>query len=802
MIRLLLNDIRFAVRMMRRSPGFTVTVVLTIAVAIAANATIFTVVNAVMIKPLPFPHADRIVQVAEKNDKLNLPRFGSSVLNFVAWREQAHSFQDLAGVGFANFTLTGSGEPEQFPGDLISPSFIRVLGVAPLAGRAFTADEELPGAPRVAMVSEGFWRRRFGADPSLVGRSITLNGESTLVVGIAPATMNLIYQPEVYTPLRIDPGKEVRLNHVIVTFGRLKPGVTVSQAQAEMNAISLRVDQQYPEIRDWGVSVVTLLDTFLSPELKTGLLMLLIAVGLVLLVACANIANLLLSRAAAREKEMAVRTAIGASRFELLRQVLVESTALSITGGAAGLIGALFAVRLFARVLPPGLLPSHHLAIDSNVLWFAFGLTIATGLVFGMIPAIRNASIDPEKVLRQSGRSSTSRLSGRFRDGIVAGELALATVLLIGAGLLVESLARLQTAALGFDSNGIITFQLALPPARYPVGGKATVFYRSLIEALQSIPGARGAAASSGLPFGNGNYTTHPVFTTDGSTLPPDTKVPIDWRIVTPGYFKMMHIPLLAGRDFTGADGPDGPKVLIVSKATAKKFWGSDNPLGKTLRRSADPHTPFTVIGLVDDVHDSDLGMESPSLYYSAGSRVAPLMDVAVRSAGRPEELAPAIRQKVHELDADLALAHMLTLDEWVSTNVAQPKFNALLLAGFAVVALLLAAIGIYGVLSYSVNQRTREIGVRMALGAERSDVLRLIVREGMKVALIGVAIGLVAALALGRFLSSLVFGVTVRDPATFAVVAVVLSAVAFAACVIPARRAARVDPIVALRDE
>ena len=379
MMLALRKDIRFAFRMMLRAPGFTTTVVLTIAIAIAANATIFTVVNAVMIKPLPFPQPDRILQIAEKNDKLNLPTFGSSVLNYVSWREQAHSFQDMAGVGFANFTLTSQGDPEQLTGNLISPSFMRVLGVEPFYGRAFTADDELPGVSPVAIVAEGLWRRRFGADPSLVGRTITINGQSTLVVGIAPAAMNRIFQAEIYTPLKIDPAKEIRLNHVIITFGRLKPGVTVNQAQAELDAISIAMGKQYPEIRDWGVHVITLFDTFVSPELKTGLLVLLGAVGLVLLIACANIANLLLARASTREKEMAIRTAIGATRAELILQLLIESSVLSITGGVLGLLGALLAVRVIDREIPQGTLPVLHLSVDANVLWFAFGLTILTG---------------------------------------------------------------------------------------------------------------------------------------------------------------------------------------------------------------------------------------------------------------------------------------------------------------------------------------------------------------------------------------------------------------------------------------
>jgi putative ABC transport system permease protein len=796
------KDARFALRTMRRAPGFTATVVLTIAIAIAANATIFTVVNAVMIRPLPFAEPARIVQVAEKNDKLNLSQFGASVLNFIDWRAQSHAFEEMGGVGFNNFTLTGAGEPEQYAGNLISPSLMSVLGLKPVAGRGFLAGDELPNGPQVAMIGEGLWRRRFGADPKLVGRTVTLNGESTLVVGIAPAAVNLLGQGDLYTPLRIDPKNEIRLNHVIIVFGRLKPGVTLGQAQAEMDAISLHMGREHPEIRDWGIQLVTMFDTFVSPDLKTGLLVLLVAVGLVLLIACANIANLLLARAATREKEMALRTAIGATRWSLVRQALVESVVLSMAGGTAGLAGGVAAVRLMSRLLPQNLLPIPDMPVDSTVLWFAFGLTVATGLIFGIAPALRNANVAPDEVLKQSGRGASGGIKGRLRDGLVASELALATVLLIGAGLLVESLMKLQSVALGFDSRGLITFQLAPPPAKYPTADKAPLFYRSLLESLRSIPGARGAAATSALPFDNLGHPKHPMFTTDPSVLPTGTKVPIDWAVVSPGYFRLMRIPQLAGRDFTDADGPGAAKVIVVSRSTARKFFGDENPIGKTLRPSAKPELAFTIVGVVDDIRDTALENMSPELYYSLAQRVQSQMGVAVRTDGKPEALMPAIRQKLFELDPELALANARTMDDWISDTAAQPRFNSFLLATFAVVALLMAAIGIYGVLAYSVSQRTREIGVRMALGAERGSVVRLIVGQGMRVALTGVAIGLAGGFALGRFLSSLVFGVTVHDPLTFGAVALMLSAVALAACALPARRASRVDPMVALRYE
>jgi putative ABC transport system permease protein len=798
----MLTDFRYALRLMRRTPLFTLTVVLTVALAIAANTAIFSVVNTVLVRPLPYADPGRLVQVAEKNDKLNLPSFGASVLNFLSWREQAHSFDGLAALGFGTFTLSGSGEPEQLSGNLISPALTRVLGVRPILGREFNADEEKPGSPAVAMIGEGLWKRRFASDPSLVGRSILLDGAPTTVVGIAPASLNLISGADVYRPLVIDPPKEIRLNHVIIVFGRLKHGVSLEQAQAEMDAVSVRVGQQYPEVHDWGIHLITLFDTFVSPQLKTALLVLLAAVWLVLLIACANIANLLLARASVRRREMAVRTAMGASPARLLRQMLVESVVLSGLGGCAGILGAVGAVRLINLALPANLLPVPEVQVDANVLLFAGTLTVLTGLLFGLAPALRTARVDLNDVLKQTGRTGTGGRRGHLIGSLAALEFALATVLLISAGLLIQTLARLEHAHLGFSAQGLTTFQLAPPPAKYPVTTKAPQFYRALLDSLRSIPGVKDAAVSSGIPLGAGNYTTHPMLAAGESILPPGTQVPIDWRIVSPGYFHTMSIPLLRGRDFTDADGPTSTPVVIVSQATARKFWGDADPLGRTLVRSADRKTVFTVIGVVGDVRDTALNQESPALYYSLATRAAGLTDVVVRSDVPSAALLPAIRQKVHELDSELALANVRTMEEWVSTNAAQPRLNAILLGVFASVALLIAALGVYGMLAYSVNQRTREIGLRMALGAQPSSVMRLVIGEGMKVGIVGIAVGLLGALATGRALVSLVYGVPVRDTTTYVGVALVLAAIALAACAIPARRASRVDPLVALRCE
>lgn len=797
-----MNDFQFALRMMRKSPLFTCTVVLTAALAIGANITMFSVVNAVLLRPLPFSDPERVVQVAEKNDKLHLPSFGSSVLNFLSWREQARSFQDIGAIGFANYTLTGSGDPEQLSGNLVSPALMRALGVRPMAGRVFSDPEEKPGVAPVAMLGEGLWKRRFASDPNLVGRVITLNGVATTVVGIAPASLNLISGGEVYTPLTIDPGKEIRLNHVVITFGRLKPGFTMKQAQTEMDAISARMGLQYPEIHDWGIRLITLTDTFVSPQLRAGVLVLLCAVLFVLLIACANIANILLTRALARRTEIGMRRAMGASRGRLVRQMLIESLVLCSTGGVLGLLTAFAATRLLNKMLPAGTLPVPVVEMDARIALFAIVIALATGLLFGIAPAWHGSHADVNDLIKRNGRGIAGGAGRGLRKALASFELALATLLLIGAGLLIRSLANLERVQLGFTSHGLITFQLGPPTSRYPVIGKGPQLYRSLLESLESIPGARGASVSSGIPFGAGNYTTHPMFTTGSSSVSPSTLVPIDWRIVSPGYFKVMNIPLIRGRDFTDADDDKAPHVLIVSQSTAKTFWGSEDPIGRTLRRSADPKTPFTVIGVVGNVRDTALNQESPELYYPMAARVAALMDVVVRTDQAPASLLPSVRQKVAELDPELALANVRAMDEWVANSAAQPRLNTVLLSVFASLALVIASIGIYGVLAYSVSERTGEIGLRMALGASRGNILRLFAGEGVQVTIIGVGLGLVGATVLGRVLSTLIYDVTARDPVTYSVGTIVLSLVALAACVIPPMRAARVLPMVALRHE
>jgi len=716
---LLLTDLRYAARVLRKSPLVTLAILFTVALAIGANTAIFSVVNAVLLRPLPYEQPGRLVWVAERNDSLKLQAFAASVLNYLSWKEQSQTFSRMGALGFATFNLTGQGEPERFTGGTLTASLFPLLALKPILGRSFRDENERPGAEKVVMIGEALWKRRFGSDPSIVGKTLTLNGIATRVVGVAPAALVPLSNGDMWMPLTIEPAKEIRLNHVIIALGRLRPGVTLEQAQGEMDVVAGNIGRQYAEVKDWGIRLVTLNNLFVSPPLRTALVVLLAAVGCVLLIASANVANLLLARAASRQKDVAVRTAIGASRARLLVQLLVESIMLSAIGGVVGTLAAMWSVGAINALLPPNLLPT-AVSVDATVLLFALVLTIVTGLLFGIAPAWHSAKTDLNAVLMQATRASSGVRPG-LRNGLAAAELALATVLLIGS------------------------------------------------------------------------------VTIGQSALPPEAAVPTDWRFVSPGYFKAMSIPLLQGREFVDGDMPStAPLTVIVSQATARRFWGDTDPIGRILHRQGDLKRQYTVVGVVGDVRHSTLTTESPAIYYPSVA-LAQAVDVVVRTDGPPTSVLSAVRQRVHALDASLPISTVRTMDEWLANSAAQPRLNAVLLVIFAGVAMLIAAIGIYSVLAYSVNQRTREIGLRMALGAPRGHVLKMIVREGMTVGTVGVVSGLIAALAISRVLSSLVFGVEVRDPLTYGGVALGLAVIAFIACVIPALKASRVDPIVAL---
>ena len=798
---MLSTHLRFTFRTLRKSPAYALTTILTIGLGVGASTAIFSVVNAVMLRALPFASPERLVWVAEKNDKLRLPWFAASVLNYLSWREGQVSFDQLGAIRQSSYNLTGKGEPEQFTGNEISPSLFRVLGVRPVLGRDFQEDEDQPASQPVAIIGEGLWKRRFGGEPSVIGRNVTLNGAAYTVVGVAPSAPEILSQGDIWTPLVLDRSKERRLNHLIVVVGRLKRGVSIPQAQAEMDIVARRVGEQFPEVRDWGIHLQAIYDYVVAKELRIALLVILGAAILVLITAAANVANLLLSRAVARQKEVAVRIAIGASRTNLLCQLLMESTVLAFAGGAVGVAMGTLAVRSMNASLPPNLLPV-SVTIDGFVLLFAFAVTVSSGILFGLAPAWQAWRTDLHSLLKEAGRSGADVPRSLVRQALIGGELALATLLLIAAGLLLQSLLRLGNARLGFRAEGLLTFEITPQPARYDTVAKRTALYRDLVERLESLPGVSGAAMTTCVPFGNGLQSRTPATPVGRSLLEPSQSIPIDWRSVSPGYFRTMEIPLLRGRQFTDGDTATGPNVMIVSQGLAERVWGSEDPLGRAMRIVGSGKV-YTVIGVVGDARNSALNAEPyPTMYYSTNAVTWPTMDVVLRIAQDPYGGLQGARQRLRELDPDLSMFSVRSMNDWLSRSIAQPRLNAVLVTAFGCLALLMAAIGVYGVLSYLVNQRTREIGLRMALGAQRQRVIGLVIKEGMILALTGIAAGVLSALLVSQVLSSLLYGVAARDASTFAATAITLTLVALAACIAPAVRASRVDPILALRCE
>jgi len=798
----MIDDLRYSWRMLRKSPLTTAAIVLTVALAVGATTAVFSVFNALILRPLPYREPARLVWVAERNDKLNLPTFTTSGLNFRSWQELQAPIESLGAVGYASYNLIGGdGESEQLSGGTLSAGVFPALGIAPLVGRAFSVDEEKIGGAPVAMIGEALWRRRFGADATVVGREITLDGSAHTVVGIAPAALTLISAGDIWTPLVIDPAKEKRLAHTLTAIGRLPSGSSLAQIQSALDAIAARVGQQYPETHDWGIRLVPFPQWIVPDSLRTLIGVLLAAVACVLLIAAANIANLMLARALAREGEVALRTAIGASRARIVRQALVESLLLSLVGGMLGVALAFVALFWAARAMPPNLLPIADIGMDASVLIFALALSVATGLVFGVGPALRVARAHTAPILRGGGRGTTGAAHDWLRKGLLIVELALASALLVVAGLLIRSLDRLEAVDLGFRPGHLLTFQLSLPAARDPKDARPFVFYRDLIPALAGVPGVTGAALSSGVPFGAGTYSATPVRPNGASKFAADEALTVDWRLASPDFFGTFDIPLLRGRTFTDADDAQGPPVMIVSKAMAERFWGTIDVLGHTVHRLGDGKD-LTVVGVVGDISLTALNTQAPTMYYSSASRLWPLMDVIVRTAGEPGNVIADARARVRSLDANLPLANVRTMDEWIANSGAQPRLNASLLAIFAALALVIAALGVYGVLAHSVGQRTGEIGVRMALGAGSATVVGQFLREGLGLAGFGIVLGLLGALASGPVLEGLLFGVTTRDAATYLLVGVALAIISAVACAIPARRAARVDPVVALRGE
>ncbi len=800
----LLKDIRYGIRMLTKKPGFTLVAVITLALGIGANAAIFSVVNAVLLRPLPYKEPGRLMLIRET--KLpQFPEFSVSPGNFLDWKAQNTVFERLVAMNGSSFNLIGTGDPERLRGTLVTDGFFATFGATPQLGRDFLPEEDQPGRNFVVVLSNGFWQRRFGGDPKIVNQTITLNGQSYTVIGVMPASFRYGGRDvDLWTPIAFTAQQaQNHGGHYLQVVGRLKPGVSVEQARTEMVAIAGRLATQYPDANTgWSVKLGPMLE-FAVRDIKPALLVLLAAVAFVLLIACANVANLLLARAAGRQKEIAIRTAMGAGRWRIVRQLLTESVLLSLTGGLVGLLLAKWGMDLLLKLAPQNLPRMSDVSLDGRALGFTAAITLLTGIVFGLVPALQSSKPNLNEVMKDAGRGSTE--GGRrqlIRSSLVVLEVASALVLLVGAGLMIKSFWKLQQVDPGFKPDNALTASVTLPRRKYPEADKQAAFFKQLIENVATLPGVKAVGAGNVIPLSDDDYVLG--FVIDGRPpLPPGSSQSTNYYAVSADYFKAMGIPLLRGRVFTDQDTKDTTRVAVINETMAKKFFPDEDPIGKRIHVTNGPTTFREIVGIVGDVKHYGLDQTTTlQTYEPYMQRPDTYMSLVVRTAGDPTSLSSAIRNEVLKLDKEQPVSTITTLDKLVSTSIAQQKFSMLLLGVFAAVAMLLAAIGIYGVLSYAVTQRTHEIGIRMALGAGRRDVLRLVVGHGMILAGIGVALGLGAAFLLTRLMSTLLFNVNATDPLTFGVIALLLASIALLACWIPARRATKVDPMIALRYE
>ncbi|HYG08780.1 MAG TPA: ABC transporter permease [Pyrinomonadaceae bacterium] len=806
------QDIRYGFRMLWKSPGFTLVTVLALALGIGANTAIFSVVNTVLLRPLPYPNGERIVFIGEWSQQV--PEMSVSYPNFLDWSAQQQTMEQIAAFRSANYVLTGVGEPERLDGRQVSAGFFNVLGVTPALGRNFSPDEDKPGANAVALISHGFWQRRLGGDPSIINRPLLLNNESYTVVGVLPQTFEWQSPVDVFVPigLRTDQSNMTsRGNHPgIYVLGLLKPNVSVEQARTEIKTIAERLAQQYPDTNGGQSAVLDSLQARAVEDIRPALLLLLAAVGFVLLIACANVANLLLARAASRSKEIAIRTALGAGRLRIIRQLLTESLLLSLMGGALGLLFAMWGIDALLAALPddvPRLLVA-GVGLNTPVLIFTLVVSVLTGLLFGLAPALQASKSNLNETLKDGGRTSAGVGRQRMRNLLVVSEVALSLLLLVSAGLLIKSFNRLQQTELGFDPTNVLTLRVPLPEARYKENGQVENFWDELLRRVRALPGVESAGLTRGLPM-NGGIESGVMVEGQETTNPRDGTVAVS-LYVEPGYFNAMNITLLRGRFLSDQDTKDAPLAVMVDEMFVSRFFPNADPIGKRLRVGGDRAPLRNIVGVFKHIKhygpDEEGRVEIftpykqvPAENFAASNRS---LWLAVKTKGDPTSLAPAIRNEVLQMDKDQPISNVGTMEQIVAATVAPQKFATWLLAVFAASAMLLAAVGIYGVMAYTVTQRTHEIGIRMALGAGRRDVLRMVVSQGMKLAFIGVAIGLVGAFALTRLMSSLLYGVSATDPLTYGGVSVLLATVALLACLIPARKATRVDPMIALRYE
>jgi putative ABC transport system permease protein len=803
----LLRDLKFSTRALLKRPALTIIAIVTLAIGIGANSAIFSIVNSILLKPLPFSDLDRIVAIWDKVPSRAMERNEVAIANYLDWRAQNNSFEHIGLYRWWSTNLTGVQPPERVQGFLVSANFLEVLGMKPMIGRGFSADEDQPGKEPVAILGYGLWQRRFGGDPNIVNKTIALSGVNRTVIGVMPGEFNFPSGADVLAPLTLTPELAGnRENHAYLGVGRLKPGISLANAQAEMNTIAGRLEQQYPVTNTGrGIGIYPIVEDTVR-FYKTAMLVLMATVAFVLLIVCANTANLMLARAAGRQKEMAVRRALGASRWRLIRQLLTESLILAVVGGAFGILIAVWGVDLL-RSFNPGeaakFVPGwNRIGVSLPVLGFNLGVSIFSGLLFGLAPAWQISKTDLNGALKEGARQASAG-THRLRNLLVVSEVALSLMLLVSAGLMMRTFVTLMKTNPGFNPANILTMSLTVPVAKYKEESQRAAFYQELVRRVQAVPGVESAAAINYLPLGGSNASNN--FFVEGVPEPPPGQDFIGrYRVCTPDYFRTMGIQVLKGRSFTDQDKPGTTPVIIVNETLAKKYWPNQDPLGKRLRFTGplNEYPWMEVIGVVQDVKHELNSPITPDYYLPHAQDVWSSMVLVARTKVDPMALAAEIRQQVWNIDKDQPVFQLRTMQQVRALSVSLYSFSSVSLTIFASIALLLAAIGIYGVMSYAVTQRTQEIGIRMALGARARDVLKMVVGNGMMLAVLGVAIGLLGAFAATRLLASLLFGVTPTDFVTYSIVTLGLLLVALLACYIPARRATKVDPLVALRYE
>jgi putative ABC transport system permease protein len=808
------QDIRYGLRMLIKAPSFSIIATIALALGIGGNAAIFSVVNAVLLQPLPFPNPDTLVSVFETDATRGLDRGSYSYPNYMDLREQNHVFEHVASYRDNDFVLTGRGDAVRLHGTVATANLFRLLGVAPAIGRTFVDEEDKPGNQgRVVILSQQLFEKRFNSDASIVNHPVTLDGRAYTVVGVMPRTFEFPIQNDpvdLWTTIAADaegesPTTAQRGAHFLRLVARLKAGVTLEQAQAEMNTIGSRLEQQYPDTNTHkGIRAVPALVALVG-DIRPALLIMLGAVAFVLLIACANVANLLLARAMTRHKEMAIRSAMGASRFRVVRQLLTESVMLSLAGGALGLLLAVWWSDLLISLGKEDIPRAVQVKLDWRVLGFTLFVSVLTGVIFGLVPAIHSSKTQLTESLKEGRGSGEGARRNRVRGFLVASELAIAMVLLIGAGLLIQSLWRLEHTSSGLAPNNILTFNLTLPEVKYPTQ-KQSQFFSEAVKNLRALPGVESASAGLPLPLSGDRFSIS--FEIDGRPVAKKDHPSADFFAVQPGYFKTMGIPIVKGRDFDDHDQHESNQVIIVTERFARQFFPNEDPLGKRIKPGIttwdNEKAPMReIIGVVADIRSRGLDTAPKPAYYLSQNQ-APFSSTTfvLKTSKDPHSLTTTVARTIQSMDSELPVFGVKTMDEYLASSVAAPRFNTTLLSVFAGVALVLTIVGLYGVMSYSVAQRTGEIGIRMALGAQTKDVMKMVFRQGLRMILIGLGIGLVIAFALMRIMASLLFGVTAKDPATFIIVASLLMLVALLACYLPARRATKVDPLIALKYE